>query len=62
MRDVAQDFFSASPVMAAPLVALLIFFVVFILVLVRATRTRHDVTDRAAHLALEGEEARDVAK
>ena len=59
MRDVAQHFFAASPVMAGPLVALVIFATVFVLVSIRVLRTRRDAVDRAAHLALEGEEVRD---
>jgi hypothetical protein len=58
----AHDFFTASPVMAAPLVALVLFVIVFVAVSVRAMRTRRSDADRAAHLVLEGEEARDESK
>jgi hypothetical protein len=60
MRDIAHDFFTTSPVMAAPLVALVLFVIVFVLVSLRAIRTQRSDADRAAQLALEGEEARDA--
>ena len=62
MRDLAHDFFAASPVMAAPLVALVLFVIVFVLVSIRVMRTRKGDADRAAHLVLEGEEVRDESK
>ena len=62
MRDVAHDFFQASPLMAGPLVALVIFATVFVLVSIRVMRTRRDAVDRAAHLVLEGEEVPDESK
>jgi cbb3-type cytochrome oxidase subunit 3 len=59
VRDLAYDFFQRSPVMAAPLFAMLLFIAVFALVLVRVLRARRDEMDRAAALALE-EESNDV--
>lgn len=40
MRDIAHDFFTHSPAMAGPLVALVLFFVVFTAALLRVLRTR----------------------
>lgn len=50
MRDIAHGFFETSPAMAGPLVALVIFFVVFAAVTVRVLRTR--ATDYAGDAAL----------
>jgi hypothetical protein len=60
MRQLAESFFASSPVMAAPLIAMLIFMVVFGLVLVRVMRTRREELDRSARLPLE--EAREEAR
>jgi hypothetical protein len=61
MRAIAHDFFAQSPVMAAPLVAMLIFIAIFTLVIVRVARARREEMDRSAELALAGEESNDVA-
>lgn len=53
MRRIAESFFADSPVMAAPLIAMLIFMVVFGLVIVRVIRTRREDVDRSARLPLE---------
>lgn len=53
MRAIAEGFFEESPVMAAPLIAMLIFMVVFGLVIVRVIRTRREDLDRSARLPLE---------
>jgi hypothetical protein len=56
MRQMAESFFERSPVMAGPLIAMLIFLAVFLLVTVRVMRTRPAEVDRAARLPLgEGE-------
>lgn len=56
MRDLAFDFFQRSPAMAGPVVALLVFFVVFAVAAARAVRARRQDLERAARLVLEGEE------
>lgn len=55
MRDLAYDFFQRSPVMAAPLFAMLLFIAVFTLVIVRVSRARREEMDRSARLVLEEE-------
>jgi cbb3-type cytochrome oxidase subunit 3 len=60
MRAIAHDFFEQSPVMAAPLFAMLIFMAIFAGVIVRVARARREEMDRSARLAL-GEETNDVA-
>lgn len=40
MRELAHGFFVQSPAMAGPIVALLIFFVVFVVIARRVARTR----------------------
>lgn len=40
MRDLAHGFFTQSPAMAGPLLALVLFFVVFVAALLRVLRTR----------------------
>lgn len=61
MRSIAQGFFEASPVMAAPLVGMGIFIAIFAVVIVRALRARTDEMERSAQLALSEEETKDVA-
>jgi hypothetical protein len=53
MRQIAESFFERSPAMAGPLIAMLIFFVVFALVIVRVVRAPKCDLDRSAHLPLE---------
>ncbi len=55
MRDLSFEFFQRSPVMAAPLVAMLLFLAVFVSVLVRVLRARREEMDRTASLVLEEE-------
>ena len=58
MSWIARQFFAESPVIGLPIVALLIFFTVFLLVTVRALRSRPDDVDALARLPLaEPEEA-----
>lgn len=40
MRDIAHGFFAASPAMAGPLVALVLFFLVFVAITRRVVRSR----------------------
>ena len=40
MRDIAHGFFEASPAMAGPLVALVLFFLVFVVITRRVVRSR----------------------
>jgi hypothetical protein len=52
MRDLAHGFFSHSPAMAGPLVALVIFFVVFVVVSIRVMRSKKADWDHDAALPL----------
>jgi hypothetical protein len=54
MRDIAHGFFAQSPALAGPVIALVLFFVVFVLIARRVMRTRDvDWTSDAA-LPLDG--------
>ena len=61
MRTIAFEFFQRSPVMGAPLLAMLLFIAVFTAVIVRVARARRDEMDHAARLALD-EETNDVTR
>lgn len=54
MRQLAEGFFDRSPVMAGPLIAMLIFIAVFAVVIVRVVRAHRSEIDRSARLPLEG--------
>ena len=60
MRDIAHGFFEASPAMAGPLLALLIFFVVFAAIAWRVMRSRPTDWTGAASLPLEDESSAPV--
>ncbi len=53
MRQMAESFFERSPVMAGPLIAMLIFLAVFLYVTVRVIRSERAEMERSAHLPLE---------
>lgn len=53
MRQMAESFFERSPVMAGPLVAMLIFLAIFTLVIVRVMRAQRAEMDRSARLPFE---------
>ncbi len=61
MRDIAHGFFEASPAMAGPLVALVLFFLVFAAVTVRVLRSRPADWSRDAALPLSDETPRTAA-
>lgn len=52
MRDIAHGFFENSPAMAGPLVALLLFFTVFVAVSIRVLRKPASDWERDAALPL----------
>jgi hypothetical protein len=53
VRDIAHGFFEASPAMAGPLVALVLFFLVFVAASWRVLRARPSDFDGAAALPLD---------
>ncbi|MGB8332095.1 MAG: hypothetical protein WCE62_18360 [Polyangiales bacterium] len=55
MRQFASEFFEQSPVLLYPLIALLLFFVVFLVVLVRVMRMSATEIDQCARIPLEDE-------
>lgn len=55
MSEMARDFFSDNPAIAGPLVAMLLFTVVFAVAAVRALRAERAHVDRLSRLPLEGE-------
>ncbi|MEZ4248539.1 MAG: hypothetical protein R3B99_09890 [Polyangiales bacterium] len=50
-----KDFFGASPMLALPKIALIIFLVVFVVVTIRTFLLKKSDVDARAHLVLEGE-------
>jgi hypothetical protein len=56
MRDIAHGFFEASPAMLGPIVALVLFFLVFVAIAVRVMRSRASDYQGAASLPLEGDD------
>lgn len=55
MSELARDFFSDNPAIAGPLVAMLLFTVVFAAAVVRVMRAENGHVDRMARLPLEGD-------
>jgi hypothetical protein len=53
MRQIAEGFFDRSPVMAGPLIAMLIFITVFAVVIFRVVRAHKSEVDRSARLPFE---------
>ncbi len=58
MSEMARDFFGNNPALSGPLVAMLLFTVVFALASVRALRAERTHVDRLARMPLEGEGGR----
>ncbi len=57
MSELARDFFSHNPAMAGPLIAMVLFAVVFLAAVYRAMRADRTHIEKMAHLALEGDAA-----
>jgi hypothetical protein len=55
MRFIAADFFARSPMLVLPVVAMLIFMLVFMSTAIRAFRTDKAKQDKLARLPLEEE-------
>jgi hypothetical protein len=55
MTEMARDFFGHNPALAGPLIAMLLFTVVFVLAAVRAMRAERAHVDRLAGLPLDEE-------
>ncbi len=55
MSRFAAEFFAQSPVLLYPLIALVLFFVVFLVVVVRVARMKAPEADRYARIPLEEE-------
>lgn len=55
MSEMTRDFFSDSPLLAGPLIAMLLFCTVFVLAVVRVLRAERAHVDAMANLPLEGE-------
>ena len=62
MRAMSADFFSRSPVMLAPLLALLIFTGVFLAILIRVQRQSRDALNQQASLPFSESEQTEEAK
>ena len=56
MSWIATDFFARSPVLLGPVIALALFFTVFVGAAARALLTRRAVVDRAARIPFENDE------
>jgi hypothetical protein len=52
MRQLSAEYFARSPLLVYPMIALGLFFVVFVVVSVRALRTRTSEIERLAALPL----------
>ncbi len=52
MRQLSADYFARSPLLIYPLIALGLFFLVFVIISVRAMRTKRAELDRLAALPL----------
>jgi cbb3-type cytochrome oxidase subunit 3 len=55
MRRFASEFFEQSPVLLYPVLALVLFFIVFLVVVVRVMRMKASEADHYAHIPLEEE-------
>ena len=55
MSRFASEFFEQSPVLLYPLLSLGLFFIVFLVVIVRVTRMKASEADRYARIPLEEE-------
>ncbi len=55
MSELARDFFANNPAMAGPLLAMLLFTLVFVVAALRAWRVSPEHVKRMSQLAFEGE-------
>ena len=55
MSRFASEFFEQSPVLLFPVIALLLFFIVFLVVVIRVMRMKASEADHYAHIPLEEE-------
>jgi cbb3-type cytochrome oxidase subunit 3 len=55
MRQFASEFFEQSPMLLYPVIALVLFFIVFLGVLVRVMRMKASEADQRARIPLEEE-------
>ena len=55
MRRFASEFFEQSPVLLYPVLALLLFFIVFLVVVIRVVRMKASDADHYANIPLEEE-------
>ena len=55
MSRFASQFFEQSPVLLYPVLALVLFFIVFLVVIVRVMRMKASEADLCAHIPLEEE-------
>lgn len=63
MRALASDFFARSPVMSGPLLAIALFFTVFVGVTLWVMWTRREAFDAVARMPLdEGRSAKEVSR
>ena len=53
MRRFASEFFEQSPVLLYPVIALVLFFIVFLVVLIRVMRMKASDADLCARIPLE---------
>lgn len=58
MRLMSSEFFARSPVLIFPVIALGLFFVVFVLISLRVALTQRDEMDAAARLPLNDGDSR----
>ena len=55
MRQFASEFFEQSPVLLYPVIALVLFFIVFLVVVIRVMRMKASEADLCARIPLEEE-------
>ena len=55
MSELARSFFSDNPAIAGPLIAIVVFTLVFVSAVVRVLRANREHVDRMARLPLEGD-------
>lgn len=53
MRAISESFFADNPLMAGPLIAMLLFLAIFAVVVVRVVSARRTEMDRSARLPFE---------
>ena len=55
MRQFASEFFEQSPMLLLPVIALVLFFIVFLVVVIRVMRMKPSEADHCARIPLEEE-------